>query len=47
MVFLFSDMFVEIIMRDDDFWRDKMETQLVEFYNCHLLNEIVNPKILK
>jgi hypothetical protein len=40
-------MFVEIIMRDDDFWRDKMETQLVEFYNSHLLQEIVDPKILK
>lgn len=44
---LFSDMFVEIIMRDDDFWRDKMETQLVEFYNNHLLKEIIDPKILK
>ncbi|KAL4105323.1 hypothetical protein QTP88_020571 [Uroleucon formosanum] len=42
-----KDMFVEIITRDEDFWRNKMEKQLVEFYNCHLLHEIVNPKILK
>jgi len=40
-------MFVEIIMRDEDFWRNKMEKQLVEFYNCHLLKEILDPKILK
>lgn len=40
-------MFVEIILRDDDFYEVKMELQLVEFYNNHLLKEIVDPKILK
>jgi len=39
-------MFVEIIKRNDDFWKNKMEKQLVEFYNSNLLQEIVNPKIL-
>jgi len=42
-----KDMFVERIMRDGDFWRDKMETQLVDFYNNYLIKEIIDPKILK
>lgn len=46
--FLISDIYIEKIMRNDnDFWKDKMETQLVEFYNNHLLEEIVYPKIFK
>jgi len=44
---LFTDIFVELIDRDIEFWKNKMENQLVDFYNKHLLKEIVNPKILR
>jgi len=44
---LFTDIYVEQIDRDTEFWKNKMETQLVDFYNNHLLKEIVNPEILR
>lgn len=33
-------------MRDDDFWKKKMQNQLTDFYKNDLLNEIVQPKLL-
>jgi len=35
------DIFVEKIERDDHFWSDKMENQLITFYKNDLLAEIV------
>lgn len=37
-------MSVNKIHRDDEFWNEKMETQLAEFYLNHLLPEIIDPK---
>lgn len=33
------------IVRDDQFWKSKMEKQLIEFYNDCLLPELVDPRI--
>lgn len=32
------------INRDDEFWKNKMEALLAEFYFDHLLPEIIDPK---
>lgn len=41
-----SDIFVQKIKRNTEFWSEKMESPLIDFYKKHLLDEIVNPKIL-
>jgi len=38
--------FYRKIERDDDFWKTKMESQLIKFYKNYLLAEIVQPKII-
>lgn len=43
---MFIGIFVERIERDIEFWKNKMETQLVDFYMNYLLKEIIDPKIL-
>jgi len=40
------DIFIEKIERDNHFWSDKMENQLINFYKNDLLAEIVQPKII-
>lgn len=40
------DIFVEKFEWDDNFWSDKMENQLINFYKNDLLTEIVQPKIV-
>lgn len=43
---MLTDMFVEKIERDPEFWKNNMESQIVDFYMNHLLTEIADPKIL-
>lgn len=40
-------MFVEKIERDPEFWKNKMENKIVDFYLNYLLKEIADPKILR
>jgi len=46
MLYFYLDIFIEKIERDDDFWKTKMESQLIQFYKNYLLAEIVQPKIV-
>lgn len=38
-------MFVDRIQRDDDFFNNKMITQLQTFYNSWLVPELINPRL--
>lgn len=42
-----SDIFVERIFKNNDFWTNKMETFLVKFYHEALLPEIVDPRLCR
>jgi hypothetical protein len=42
---IFIDIFVEKIERDTEFWMNKMENKIIDFYKNVMLEEIVNPKI--
>jgi hypothetical protein len=35
---------VERIERDEEFWRHKMENQLIKFYSDKMLPELVDPR---
>lgn len=35
---------LEKILRDDSFWKEKMENKLIKFYEHCILSEIVDPR---
>lgn len=41
------EMFVERIVKNDEFWYSKMETNLVQFYHKALIPEIVDPRLCR
>lgn len=42
-----SEIFVERIVKNDEFWSTKMETNLIKFYHEALLPELVDPRLCR
>lgn len=40
-------MFHEKVLRDDNFWKYRMEDKLIDFYENYLVPEIINSNLLE